>query len=193
MNASRPKPAVHDDAPGPLVRIGLALAGWSERWFPDPLVFALAGVVVVFLAGTATGESPSALAVLAGKSFWTLAPFTIQMVMVIVGGYVVASTPLVRAAIRKIAGLPPTPRGALMIVVLIAVSTLVAYLSAPPAEKAKTAEDFGIRFDPPAPVQESSLRDGRKPGEWLEQKPLLTVLAVLILGWYLVDAFRTAP
>src|SRR5258708_1178407 len=52
MKASRPKPAVRDDAHRPLVRIGLALAAWSERWFPDPLVFALAGVVVVFLAGT---------------------------------------------------------------------------------------------------------------------------------------------
>jgi len=26
---------------GGLARFGLALAQWSERWFPDPLVFAL--------------------------------------------------------------------------------------------------------------------------------------------------------
>ena len=36
---------------GKLAQFGLKLAVWSERWFPDPLVFALAGVVVVFLFG----------------------------------------------------------------------------------------------------------------------------------------------
>src|SRR5437763_723524 len=108
---------------GPLVRIGLALAEWSERWFPDPLVFALAGVIVVFLAGTASGESPSALAVQAGRSFWSLIPFTMQMVMVIIGGYVVASTPFVRGAIRRIASLPRTPRAAVALVALFAMLT----------------------------------------------------------------------
>ena len=34
-----------------LAKIGLALANWSEKWFPDPLVFAFAGVVVVFIIG----------------------------------------------------------------------------------------------------------------------------------------------
>src|SRR5258708_18934651 len=28
-----------------LVRVGLGLARWSERWFPDPLIFALLGIV----------------------------------------------------------------------------------------------------------------------------------------------------
>src|SRR5258708_27963215 len=116
-------PSTKSEAHGPLVRIGLALAAWSERWFPDPLVFALAGVVVVFLAGTASGESASALALQAGRSFWSLIPFTMQMVMVIVGGYVVASTPLVRGAIRAIAGLPRTPRGAVALIALFAMLT----------------------------------------------------------------------
>src|SRR6266478_3956152 len=91
---------------GRLVRAGLALANWSERWFPDPLVFALLGVVVVYLIGLLAGESPSGLAIQAGKSFWSLVPFTMQMVMIIIGGYVVASTPIVRRAIRGLAGIP---------------------------------------------------------------------------------------
>ena len=36
---------------GRLARVGLTLAAWSERWFPDPLVIALSGVVVVFILG----------------------------------------------------------------------------------------------------------------------------------------------
>ena len=44
-----------------LARAGIALANWSERWFPDPLVFALLGVVTVFLIGLAAGENASTL------------------------------------------------------------------------------------------------------------------------------------
>jgi short-chain fatty acids transporter len=101
-----------------LVRFGLGLAGWSERWFPDPLVFALLGVVVVFVVGLLLHQSPAKLAIQGGKNFWTLVPFTMQMVMIIVGGYVVASTPVVYRAIQALAGIPKTPRGAVAMVAL---------------------------------------------------------------------------
>ena len=69
-----------------LVRFGLGLANWSERWFPDPLIFALIGIVVVFAAGLLLRESPAKLAIQGGKNFWTLVPFTMQMVMIISAG-----------------------------------------------------------------------------------------------------------
>src|SRR5579862_2512028 len=106
-----------------MVRIGLALANWSERWFPDPLVFALLGIVVVYAGGVVAGESPSELAVQAGKSFWSLVPFTMQMVMILISGYVVASTPIASAAIRKLAGIPRTPRGAIALVAFLSMLT----------------------------------------------------------------------
>ena len=107
----------------PVARLGLALTNWSEKWFPDPLVFAFIGVIAVFLLGTLAGESPSRLAVQAGKSFWVLAPFTMQMVMVIIGGYVVASTPFVRALIERIAAVPRSPRTAILIIALFSMLT----------------------------------------------------------------------
>jgi short-chain fatty acids transporter len=106
-----------------LVRAGLGLARWSERWFPDPLVFALLGIVVVFAVGLLLHQSPSRLAIQGGKNFWTLVPFTMQMVMIIVGGYVVASTPLVYRAIRGLAGIPKTPRQAVAMVALFSMLT----------------------------------------------------------------------
>ena len=90
----------------PLVRFGLGLANWSERWFPDPLIFALLGIVVVFVVGLLLRQSPTKLAIQGGKNFWSLVPFTMQMVMIIIGGYVVASTPIVYRAIRALAGIP---------------------------------------------------------------------------------------
>jgi len=112
-----------------LVRFGLALANWSERWFPDPLVFALLGIVVVFFVGLVLqqglplNQRAAKLAIQGGKNFWTLVPFTMQMVMIIVGGYVVASTPLVYRAIRALAGIPKTPKAAVAMVALFSMLT----------------------------------------------------------------------
>jgi len=106
-----------------LVRFGLALANWSERWFPDPLVFALLGIVVVFVVGLALHQTASKLAIQGGKNFWTLVPFTMQMVMIIVGGYVVASTPIVYRLIRALAGIPKTPKAAVALVAFFSMLT----------------------------------------------------------------------
>lgn len=99
-------------------RLGLFLAAWSERWFPDPLIFALLGIVCVFCIGILTGERPSQLAIKGGMNFWALVPFTMQMVFTIVGGYVVASAPVVKRGMRWLAGRPKTPRGAIALVAL---------------------------------------------------------------------------
>ena len=48
-------------AQGPLARLGAFLTDLCERYFPDAFVFALAGVVLVFVAGLALGESPARL------------------------------------------------------------------------------------------------------------------------------------
>jgi len=112
--------STHD---GRIARAGLALAAWSERWFPDPFVFALVGVVAVFVIGLLWGEKPTDLAFQAGKNFWGFVPFTMQMTMVIIGGYIVATAPLVRRAIHKLAGIPKTPRGAIAMVAFCATTT----------------------------------------------------------------------
>jgi short-chain fatty acids transporter len=106
-----------------LARLGLEVATWSERWFPDPLVFALLGILVVFVLGLILGEHPSTLALQGGKAFWSLVPFTMQMVMVVIGGYVVASAPAVQSLIRRIAALPRTPRAAVTLIALFAMLT----------------------------------------------------------------------
>jgi short-chain fatty acids transporter len=106
-----------------LARFGLALANWSERWFPDPLVFALAGVVVVFVFGLLIHQPASKLAIAGGKSFWVLVPFTMQMVMIIIGGYVVASTPVVHSLIRWLATIPKNGRTAVAMIALFSMLT----------------------------------------------------------------------
>jgi len=106
-----------------LARFGLALATWSERWFPDPLVFALLGILFVFVTGLCLHESASKLAIQGVKNFWTLVPFTMQMVMIIIGGYVVATTPLVNRLIVALAKIPKTGRGAIAMIALFSMLT----------------------------------------------------------------------
>jgi short-chain fatty acids transporter len=122
-NPSNPTTKAGGAGESGLARFGLALANWSERWFPDPLVFALAGVVVVFLFGLLIHQPAGKLAIAGGKSFWALVPFTMQMVMIIIGGYVVASTPAVYALIRWLATIPKNGRTAVAMIALFSMLT----------------------------------------------------------------------
>ncbi|HEX3857944.1 MAG TPA: TIGR00366 family protein [Verrucomicrobiae bacterium] len=112
----------------PFARLGSALADWSERWFPDAFIFALLATVVVFLVGVLSGSPAKDMLKFFGEGFWSLIPFTMQMVMIIVGGYVVASSPPVYRLILWLANIPATPRGAVAFVALVSTSTsLISY------------------------------------------------------------------
>jgi short-chain fatty acids transporter len=104
-------------------RLGMALADWSQRWFPDAFVFALAGLIVVFVAGALMGIAMRDLVKYFGDGFWSLIPFTMQMAIIIVGGYVVATSPPVHKLIRWLASLPRTPRAAVAFVAFFSMAT----------------------------------------------------------------------
>jgi short-chain fatty acids transporter len=109
-------------------RLGSIMADWSERWFPDAFVFALLAAIIVFFGGLAAGSPVTDVVKFFGEGFWSLIPFTMQMVMIIVGGYVVASSPPVYRLIRWLASIPATQRGAVAFVALISTSTsLISY------------------------------------------------------------------
>ncbi len=111
-----------DSAAG-FARIGMALADWSQRWFPDAFVFALSGLIVVFVAGSLMGIAIRDLIKYFGDGFWSLIPFTMQMAIIIIGGYVVATSPPVHQLIRWLAGIPRTPRAAVAFVAFFSMAT----------------------------------------------------------------------
>jgi len=262
------------------VRLGLTVSNWTERWFPDAFIFALAAIVVVFIAGVLLGRSPQKMTEYFGGGFWTLIVFTMQMTLIIVFGYVVASSPPVYRIVQTIAGIPKGPRSAVATIafftvvssllswgfslvfggllarevvrrvpqtdyraagaagylglgsvwalglsssaallmatkgsipatllpisgvlplantiflwqsmviagILVALSVLVAYLTAPGATSARTAGSFGITVEP----LKVSLPPRQRPGEWLEYSPILTIVIVLIGLAYLATVF----
>ena len=123
----RPRPeeigARDGSVEGQLARIGMALADWSQRWFPDAFVFALGAIVIVFVAGLLLGTPAQELARFFGEGFWSLIPFTMQMAMIIIGGYVVAASPPVHRLIRRLSRIPRTPRGAVAFVAFFSMAT----------------------------------------------------------------------
>jgi short-chain fatty acids transporter len=75
----------------------------------------------------------------------------------------------------------------LIALALILVATVIAYCSAPAPVRARTAEQLGVEIGAPS----VRLPQRRRPGEWLEYSPVLTVVLVaLALGW-LVHEFAT--
>ncbi len=108
---------------GRLESLGVALADWSQRWFPDAFVFALLALIIVFIGGMLAGSRFWDVVDYFGQGFWSLIPFTVQMAMIIVGGYVVAVSPPVSRIIRRLSRIPSTPRGAIAFVALFSMLT----------------------------------------------------------------------
>jgi len=272
-------------------RLGLRLSDWFEKWFPDAFVLALSVVAIVFVASVSVsvalggnvfaGVLDSAQAF--GTGFWGLVTFTMQMSMIVVTGYAVATAPPVYRVVRLLASVPRTGPGAaayvglfsmlaslvswsfslifsallareiahrvrgsdyraigaaaylgvgsvwalgmsssaalimanpaslpasisritgtiplsqtiglwqslLVAALLIVVSMVVAYYSAPGAAHAKSMADMGVTYAPAT----SDLGVRATPGEWLEYSPLLTIV-ICVLGFgYLAREVMTS-
>jgi short-chain fatty acids transporter len=95
-----------------LSETGLRLSEWFEHWFPDAFSLACIAVIVVFLATLTLGSSPLQSAQWFGAGFWDLVAFTMQMALIILTGYAVATSAPVYAIIRRLAAIPKTGRGA---------------------------------------------------------------------------------
>ncbi|MFF7709231.1 TIGR00366 family protein [Pseudomonas sp. NPDC007930] len=104
---------------GPLERIAIGVSNWSERWFPDAYVFAALAVMLVAAAALAMGAPVKTVAAAFGDGYWSLIPFTLQMAMVAISGYVVAVSPPASRLIARLAALPRSGRGAVTFVALV--------------------------------------------------------------------------
>lgn len=269
------------DREGFWARLALRFSDFVERWFPDAFVFALVAVVLAGVAALAMGAPATAVADSFSAGFWDLVPFTMQMALVVVTGYVVATSPPASRFITRLAAVPRTGRGAVAFVatislatslvnwgfglvfagllaravgrredivvdyraagaaaylgiggiwalglsssaaqlqanpasltpellaitgvipfretiflwqslvlaaVILVVSVAIAYLSAPREGHARTARDLGVDLG----EQRTEQKTPRRPGNWLEHSPILTVLVCVLIGGWLVRKF----
>jgi short-chain fatty acids transporter len=111
-----------------LASLGLALSDWFERWFPDAFALALAAAATIAAASMLAGSTALETAQRFGAGFWDLSTFTLQMSMIIVTGYAVATAPPVYTLIRGLAAFPSTGRGAVAYVGLFSMlASLVSW------------------------------------------------------------------
>ena len=98
----------------PLVRL-------VDRYLPDPYIFVLILTLVAFVAAMAVeGQSPVAVMVMWGDGFWGLLTFSMQMLLVLITGFMLASTPLVKGILNRLASIARTPGQAILLVTYVA-------------------------------------------------------------------------
>ncbi|MWL89193.1 short-chain fatty acid transporter [Cupriavidus sp. SW-Y-13] len=112
--------AADADAPA-LERLALRVTAWCEKWYPDAYVFVALTVLAVAIGAMSIGASPGAVSVAFGNGFWSLIPFTMQMAMVAITGYVIASSPPMARLVERAARIPRNGRSAVAYVAFVSV------------------------------------------------------------------------
>lgn len=92
-----------------------------QRYMPDP--FLLVVVLTFFVIGLAillTDSTPVDVLGYWGNGFWNLLEFSMQMVLIVVTGHVMASSPFFKKLLGKLANVPKSPGQAIILVTLVA-------------------------------------------------------------------------
>ena len=99
-----------------------------EKYLPDPFVFVL--LLTVLVIGAAVMVQQQSMVVVIehwGNGFWGLLTFSMQMLLVLVSGHMLASTRLVNFALNSIAKLAASPGKAIVLVTFV--SMLASWLN----------------------------------------------------------------
>ncbi|WP_033540901.1 short-chain fatty acid transporter [Planococcus sp. CAU13] len=100
-----------------------------QRYLPDAFIFAIILTVVVYLMGVfMTDSSPVQMVEHWGTGFWDLLAFAMQMALIVVTGYILANTPLVKKVLANISSLAKTPVQAIILVTFVGIiGSLINY------------------------------------------------------------------
>ncbi|QJQ95009.1 MULTISPECIES: short-chain fatty acid transporter [Halomonadaceae] len=94
-----------------------------ERYLPDPFIFVL---LLTLVAGAAAigveRQSPLAVMRFWGDGFWGLLSFSMQMLLVLVTGFMLASSLPVKRLLQRLAGLAKDPGSAIILVTLVSLA-----------------------------------------------------------------------
>lgn len=118
-----------------LARVALRFTNFTEKYVPDAFGFVLVGTILVAFLGLVTGEpifgraadpaKPAGMGLVDawGAGFWSLITFTLQMAMVILGGYAVAASAPMSRVITWLARIPRSPRAAVAFVAAMSMAS----------------------------------------------------------------------
>lgn len=100
-----------------------------QRYLPDAFLFAIILTFIVFVLGIGfTSSSPVEMVQYWGDGFWDLLAFAMQMSLIVVTGYVLANTPIIKNLLSRLSKLANTPGQAIMLVTFVAsIACLINY------------------------------------------------------------------
>ncbi|WP_372859175.1 short-chain fatty acid transporter [Pseudoalteromonas sp.] len=99
-----------------------------ERYLPDPFIFVIMLTIITLgIASLATPATTLEVITSWGSGFWNLLSFAMQMLLVLVTGYMLASTSLISKLLTKLATLANTAPKAIILVTFI--SLLASWLN----------------------------------------------------------------
>ncbi len=91
-----------------------------ERYLPDPYIFVLLLTVIAAVAAIAVErQTPLAVMRMWGDGFWNLLTFSMQMLLVLVTGFMLANSPPVKKVLQRLASLANGPGGAILLVTYV--------------------------------------------------------------------------
>ncbi len=103
-----------------LQKLASASTRWSTRWVPDAWVIAIVLTIIAYFLGFIFTKSTAyQLFQYWGNGFWVLLSFGMQMCLIIMTGYILATTPLFSNILNGLAGLPKSPKGSIALMALV--------------------------------------------------------------------------
>jgi short-chain fatty acids transporter len=95
---------------------------WARKYMPDPFLFAILLTFLTFVLGLIfTKNGPFSMILHWYKGFWTLLTFAMQMCLILVTGYALATAPAVKRGLDALARVPKTPSGAVYLIVVVVI------------------------------------------------------------------------
>ncbi|WBU52591.1 short-chain fatty acid transporter [Paracoccus sp. SCSIO 75233] len=94
-----------------------------ERWLPDAFIFVLVLTLVAMIAAIGIqGTNPVELVRYWGDGFWSLLSFSMQMLLVLVTGYILASSPPVKKLLAALATKAQSGGAAIIMVTVVSLA-----------------------------------------------------------------------
>ncbi|MGY4878473.1 short-chain fatty acid transporter [Vreelandella aquamarina] len=94
-----------------------------ERYLPDPYIFVLILTIIAAVAAIAVErQTPLAVMRMWGDGFWNLLTFSMQMLLVLVTGFMLASSPPVKRLLQKLANVAKSPGSAILLVTYVSLA-----------------------------------------------------------------------
>jgi len=106
-----------------LTKAAKPLVKLVDRYLPDPYIFVLLLTLVVMISAV-VAEQKTPLDVISywGDGFWALLSFSMQMLLVLVAGFMLASSPPIKKLLDAIAGFTKSAPQAIILVTLVSLA-----------------------------------------------------------------------